>query len=95
MLAQVLGTVQAVILFAAMLLVGQLLVRVLSFGRHEDNAVYRFFRFLTSPVVKATRAITPARVADRHVPVVAFFLLFWLFFALAVAIPKVAGVVPR
>jgi len=53
---------------------------------------YRFFRFLTSPVTRVVRRITPARVADRHVPVVAFFLLFWIYFALAVAIPQVAGV---
>ena len=86
---QALGMLQALVLFAGMLLLGQGMVYFMSFGRHEDNAVYRFFRFLTSPVVNVTRRITPARVQDRHVPVVAFFLLFWVFFALAVAIPMV------
>lgn len=65
-----------------LLLIGQLLVYVLSFGRHESNAVYRALRFLTSPVVGVVRRITPARVADRHVPVVSFLLLFWVWAAL-------------
>lgn len=65
--------------FAELLLLGQLFVYVLSFGRHENNPIYRLFRFLTSPVVKTVRRITPAKVADRHVPVVSFLLLFWLW----------------
>jgi hypothetical protein len=88
---QVLAVVQLLALYAGLLLIGQFLVYVLSFGRHEDNAVYRFFRFLTSPVVRATRVITPAKVDDRHVPVVALLLLFWIFFGLAVLIPRVGG----
>jgi hypothetical protein len=80
--------------FAMLLLLGQFLVRVLSFGRHEENAVYRLFRFLTSPVVRATRKITPARVSDTHVPVVAFLLLFWICVALALYLPKLVGAVP-
>jgi len=78
--------------FSLLLLAGQGMVRLLSFGRHEENAVYRFFRFLTSPVVKVVRRITPGKVADMHVPVVAFFLLFWICLALAVILPRmVAG----
>ena len=86
-----LGIVQLLVMYAGLLLLGQGMVYLLSFGRHEGNAVYRFFRFLTSPVTGLVRRITPEKVADRHVPVVAFFLLFWIYFALAVAIPQVAG----
>lgn len=63
--------------FIGLLLIGQALVYVLSFGRHEKNPVYGVLRFLTSPVVKLVRRITPAKVADQHVPVVSFFLVFW------------------
>jgi hypothetical protein len=90
-LVNVLGVVQLLVMYAGLLLLGQGLVYLLSFGRHEGNAVYRFFRFLTSPVTRTVRYITPAKVADRHVAVVAFFLLFWIYFALAVTIPWVAG----
>ncbi|MFZ4760310.1 MAG: hypothetical protein ACOYLX_19265 [Burkholderiaceae bacterium] len=90
---QVVQSVYAVAAFAMLLLVGQFLVRVMSFGRHEHNPVYRLFRFLTSPVVRLTRVITPARVIDAHVPVVAFLLLFWLCVLLGIeVIPKMAGV---
>lgn len=68
--------------FAGLLLIAQGLVFVFSFGRHEQNPVYRFLRFLTSPVTRAVRAITPGFVVDRHVPVVAFLLLFWAWVAL-------------
>ena len=88
---QVLNAVYAVAAFAMLLLAGQFVVRVMSFGRHEQNPVYRVFRFLTSPVVRATRAITPRKVADVHVPVVAFLLLFWLCVALALWLPTLAG----
>ena len=66
--------------FVGLLLIGQGLVYMLSFGKHEANAVYRFFRLITSPVVKGTRLITPAKVDDRHVPFVAFAILFWIWF---------------
>ena len=88
----VLNMVYTLAAFSMLLLAGQGMVRLLCFGRHEDNAVYRFFRFLTSPVVRAARVITPRKVADMHVPVVAFLLLFWICVALAVLLPRmVAG----
>jgi uncharacterized protein YggT (Ycf19 family) len=88
-----LNMLYSVAAFALLLLLGQFLVRVLSFGRHEENAVYRFFRLLTSPVVRLTRAITPTRVSDTHVPVVAFLLLLWLCYLLGIEIlPRMAGV---
>jgi uncharacterized protein YggT (Ycf19 family) len=91
-MAHLLNILYTLAAFSMLLLAGQGMVRLISFGRHEENAVYRFFRFLTSPVVKVVRLITPRKVADVHVPVVAFFLLFWICLALAVALPRlVAG----
>lgn len=65
--------------FAGLLLIGQGLVYALSFGKHEANAIYRAFRFLTSPVVKVTRRITPSKIAPQHVPVVSLILVFWIW----------------
>jgi uncharacterized protein YggT (Ycf19 family) len=87
-MAHLLNVVYTLAAFAMLLLAGQAIVRLISFGRHEENAVYRFFRFLTSPVVRMVRVITPRKVADMHVPVVAFFLLFWICLALAVLLPR-------
>lgn len=69
--------------FAGLLLIGQGLVYALSFGRHEVNGVYRFFRLMTSPVVRLTRAITPQKVSDKHVPFVALILIFWIWLFLS------------
>jgi ABC-type uncharacterized transport system permease subunit len=65
--------------FAGLLLLGQGLVYALSFGKHETNGVYRFFRLITSPVVRVARSLTPGKVDDRHVPFVALMLLFWIW----------------
>lgn len=73
---------KALVEFAGLLLLGQGLVFLLSFGRHEGNPIYRFLRFMTGPVVRPVRVITPRFVMDQHVPAVSFFLLFWLWVAL-------------
>jgi uncharacterized membrane-anchored protein len=68
-----------------LMLLGQGLVYLLSFGRHNTNAVYLMFRFFSRPVMSSVRLITPRQVADRHIPFVGFFLLFWLWLGLVVA----------
>lgn len=73
----VLAIVHELVKFIGLLYIGQGLVYVLSFGRHETNPVYKALRFLTSPVTRLVRAVTPAIVVDRHVPLAAFFLTFW------------------
>lgn len=70
---------------AGFFLLGQGLLYVLAGASRERNAVYQLFRVITNPVVRMVRYITPKQVVDRHVPVVAFFLLFWLWIALAYA----------
>lgn len=71
--------------FAALLLFGQGIVYVISFGRHEGNPVYRMMRFLTRPVVSVARALAPRFVVDQHIPALAFILLFWLWIGLKLA----------
>jgi len=73
---------KALVEFAGLLLLGQALVFLLSFGRHESNPVYRVFRFLTRPVVRPVRSIAPRFIVDQHIPALAFFFLFWLWVAL-------------
>jgi uncharacterized protein YggT (Ycf19 family) len=55
-------------------------------GKHRHNNVfYKVLQTVTGPVVKAVRRVTPGVILDAHVPMVTFFLLFWLWIALAVA----------
>jgi len=74
---------RALVEVAGYFLLGQGLLYVLAGGRRDRNPVYRLFQLLTSPVVTLTRAITPRQVIDRHVPIVGFFILLWMWIGLA------------
>jgi hypothetical protein len=78
-------TAKALAEFAILLLLARGGVFVISFGRHELNPIYRFLRFLTSPVVRVARAIAPRFVVDQHVPAMALILLFWIWVGLKFA----------
>jgi len=79
-----LSSLRALVEVAGFFLLGQGVLYVLAGGTRERNAVYRMFQFLTRPVIRATRAITPKVVIDRHIPSLSFFLLFWLWIALQI-----------
>jgi hypothetical protein len=78
------SVVRALVEVAGWCLLGQGVLYVLAGASRERNPVYRLFRLITGPVVRATRALTPKVIVDRHVPVVAFFILFWVWIALQV-----------
>jgi hypothetical protein len=73
---------RAVVEVAGWFLLGQGVMYLIAGSGRERNAVYRLFRLLTGPVVAATRAVLPRLILDRHVPLVAFFSLFWIWIAL-------------
>jgi hypothetical protein len=77
------SVLRALVEVAGFFLLGQGLLYVLAGSTREKNAIYLLFRLITSPVVKAIRVITPRQIVDKHVPVVAFFLLFWMWIGLA------------
>jgi len=68
---------------ALLTLLGQGLLALLAGSRRATNPVYQLFDVITRPVIKLVRAITPKLVIDKHVPLVTFFLLFWLWIFLA------------
>lgn len=77
-----LSVLHNMVMLVGILYISQFLVGILNWPARENNAIYRFFRFLASPITKAVRVLTPDKIADKHVPVVAFFLLFWLYVGL-------------
>ncbi len=81
----IVSVLRSLVEVAGCFLLGQGLLYLLAGASREKNVVYQLFRVVTNPVVKMTRVITPKQIEDRHVPVVAFFLLFWLWIALAYA----------
>jgi hypothetical protein len=70
---------------AGVAMLGQGILWVIAGSKRQENVVYGLFRTLTSPVMKATRWITPRVVLDQHLGLVAFFLLAVLWVALTAA----------
>ncbi|MBK7815314.1 MAG: hypothetical protein IPJ52_14080 [Rhodocyclaceae bacterium] len=86
-----LSIVRALVEVAMLALLGQGIVGLLSGARRQANPIYQLFAVVTRPVIRLARAITPKAIIERHVPFVAFFLLFWLWIFLAWAKRYLAG----
>jgi uncharacterized protein YggT (Ycf19 family) len=79
----ILGVLRALVEVAMLALLGQGVVALLSGARRQTNPIYQLFAVVTKPVIRAVRFVTPKPIIDKHVPFVAFFLLFWLWIFLA------------
>ena len=79
----ILGVLRALVEVSMLFLLGQGLLALLAGGRRHDNTMYKLFLIVTGPVVKTMRRITPRQIIDKHVPFIAFAVLFWLWIALA------------
>lgn len=66
-------------------MIGQGMLALLAGKARQQNFVYQLFTIVTTPVIRATRFVTPRFVRDDHIPVAAFLLLAWLWIGLAVA----------
>lgn len=66
---------------ALLSLAGQWLLGLLAGAKRDANFFYRLLAVLTGPFVRGARWLAPRVVLDRHVPLVAFLLLsfVWLF----------------
>lgn len=72
---------KTLIFVAGMCLLGQFIVGIFNWRRRHENFVYQVFEIVTRPVVRFVRLITPRVVLDQHVPLVAFLLLFFAYWA--------------
>ena len=79
----VLSALRAVVEVALLALLGQGVLALLAGSGRDSNIVYKLFKTVTAPVLKAVRFITPKVVIDKHLPFVAFFVIFWLWILLA------------
>lgn len=78
-----LSILRALVEVALLTLLGQGVVGLLAGASRGGNPIYQLFAVVTRPVIRAVRWVTPRPILDRHVPFVAFFLLFWLWIFLA------------
>jgi len=67
---------------AGVAMFGQGVLWVIAGSKRDQNVVYGIFKAVTSPVMKATRMITPRVVLDQHIGLVAFFLLMLIWVVL-------------
>jgi hypothetical protein len=81
----VVSTIKLVAEVALLAFAGQFILGLLAGAKRESNFIWRLFDVLTKPFVRATRAITPKFVLDRHVPLAAFVMLVsvWILATLA------------
>lgn len=74
-----LNIIQLVIYIALLALLGQGVLYVLAGAKRESNFFYQLLQLISKPFTGPVRKLTPARVADRHVPIVTFFLLLIIY----------------
>jgi len=81
-----LRALKAVIEVAGFAYLGQGLVAIFSGTKRDENVIYQVFRIVTGPVTRATRAVMPRFIPDRHIPFVAFGLLLWIWIFLLIGL---------
>lgn len=74
---------RALVEVALLSLAGRGMLALLAGAHRHDNPVYRLFVLVTGPALRFVRILAPPQVIDRHLPIVAFFLMLWLWFGLA------------
>jgi hypothetical protein len=70
---------------AGFALLGRGVLALLAGNSRHENLFYKILETITRPAVKTVRWLTPRLIIDAHVPMLTFFLLFWLWIALAIA----------
>ncbi len=78
-----LGVLRALAEVAMLFLLGQGLLGLLAGSRRDTNTMYKLVLIITGPVLKTARRITPRQIIDKHLPYIAFAVLFWIWIALA------------
>lgn len=73
------STVKLIAEIALLALLGQWLLGLLAGARKEQNLFYQILQIIGRPFVSVARLLTPKLVLDRHVPLVAFLLLVFVW----------------
>lgn len=79
------SAVRALVEVAGYALLGQGILAIFAGKTRDENFAYRLMKTVASPAVRLVRMIAPRFIIDRHIPVVTFFILFWLWLGLALA----------
>ena len=75
----VLNLIQLLLYIPLLALLGQGVLYALAGAKRGGNLFYQLLQLISRPFTAVVRKITPHKVADRHVPVVTFFLLLVVY----------------
>jgi hypothetical protein len=75
------STIKLIAEIALLALFGQWVLGLLAGAKKDTNLFYQILQIVGKPFVVAARVITPKQVIDRHVPLVAFLLLLFIWLA--------------
>ena len=88
----ILVAVKVLLELAGFVLFGQAALYVVLGAGREASGLYRLFRFLSGPLIRFTRRVTPGYVGDRYVPHLAFLVLLWAWLLLVLwLLPELCG----
>ena len=73
------STVKLIAEIALMALLGQWLLGLLAGAKKEQNLFYQILQIVVRPFVTVARLVTPRFVLERHLPLVAFLLLAFIW----------------
>jgi hypothetical protein len=74
-------------------LAGRWLLGILAGAKREQNLFYQLLGMMTRPFTSTFRAVTPKLVVDRHIPLLTFMGLGWVWvFALIEKVSLCRGV---
>lgn len=73
------STVKLIAEIALLALLGQWLLGLLAGAKKEQNLFYQILQIIVRPFVSVARLVTPKFVLDRHLPLVAFLLLLFVW----------------
>jgi hypothetical protein len=74
-----LNLLQLLLYIPLLALLGQGVLFVLAGHKRQENFFYQLLQLVSKPFTFVVRKLTPALVADRHVPVVTFFLMLIIY----------------
>jgi ABC-type uncharacterized transport system permease subunit len=81
---EIIVVLKALTEIAGVAMLGQGVLYLVAGAKRDTNAFYGIFKTITSPVMRVTRWITPRIVLDRHLGLVAFFLLLVVWLGLTI-----------
>ena len=63
---------------ALLALIGQMVLALFAGAKRDTNFFYQILQIMVKPFIALARLLAPRVVVERHLPLVAFFLLLFL-----------------